>query len=67
MFLAWCDTKHQNVLIGPTSIRGLTNTEQGMTLSYTCDCGSHGQMVTGATTTQTVSGHTTPINRLTHR
>ena len=61
MFLAWCDTKNQNVLVGPTSIRGLTNLEQGMTLSYICDCGQLGVMLTGAATTQTVSGHATPI------
>ena len=61
MFLAWCDTKDQNVLIGPSYIQGLTNTEQGMTLSYICDCGELGQMVTGAATAQVVSGHTTPI------
>lgn len=60
MFLTWCDTQNQNVLIGPTQIQGLTNTEQGMTLSYICDCGELGQMVTGAATAQTVSGHTTP-------
>ncbi len=59
MFLAWCDTKNQNVLIGPSYIQGLTNTEQGMILSYICDCGELGQMVTGAATDQTVSGHTT--------
>ena len=59
MFVAWFDTKNQNVLIGPTSIQGLTNTEQGMTLSYICDCGELGQMVTGAATAQTVSGHAT--------
>ena len=59
MFLAWCDTKNQNVLIGPSYIQGLTNAEQGMILSYICDCGELGQMVTGAATAQTVSGHAT--------
>lgn len=59
MFLAWCDTKNQNVLIGPSYIQGLTNAEQGMTLSYICDCGELGQMVTGAATAPIVSGHTT--------
>jgi len=60
MFLAWCDTRNQNVLIGPSYIRGLTNTESGMILSYTCHCGQAGQMLTGAATVQTISGHTTP-------
>lgn len=59
MFLAWCDTKNQNVLIGPTSLQGLTNTDPGMTLSYICHCGQHGQMLT-TRTGKPISGHTTP-------
>jgi len=44
MFLAWCDARNQYVLIGPSYIRGLTNTGHGMSLSYICDCGQPGQM-----------------------
>lgn len=59
MFLAWCEAKKQNVLIGPTSLQGITNTEQGMILSYVCHCNERGQVVTGAATGQTVGRHTT--------
>jgi len=60
MFLAWCDTRSQNVLIGPSYIQGLTNTEHGMNLSYICDCGQNGQMITAPGGGETISGHTTP-------
>lgn len=59
MFLAWCDEKQRNVIIGPTYIRGLANTEHGITLSYVCDCGEPGQMVTKAGANRTLSGHAT--------
>jgi len=58
MFLAWCDARNQYVLIGPSYIRGLTNTGHGMSLSYICDCGQPGQMRTGTATRETITGHT---------
>jgi len=59
MFLAWCDERQRNVLIGPTYIRGLANTEHGMILNYVCDCGEPGQMVPGAGANKSLSGHAT--------
>lgn len=62
MFPAWCDTRIRSVLIGPTQIQGLSNTEQGMVLSYLCDCGAHGQMLTGSATGESISGHIAAIS-----
>ena len=59
MFLAWCDTKNQNVHRTYTHSRSHQHRTRDDP-SYECNCGELGQMATGAATAQIVSGHTTP-------
>ncbi len=57
MFRAWCDQWEQDVLIWPSSVEDVANTEGGIVLGYRCACGCHGQMLTGAASHGTVTGH----------
>ncbi len=68
MFRASCDTLEQDVLIWPTSIEDIANTDRGIVLTYKCACGSHGQMLSGAASHKTITGHTRPqaTNDLAH-
>jgi hypothetical protein len=60
MFRAWCDTWETDILVWPSNIENIANTDQGILLSYQCACGSHGQMLSGAASHRTVTGHTRP-------
>ena len=60
MFRAWCDTLEQDVLIWPTSIEDIANTDRGIVLTYKCACGNQGQMLSGAASHKTITGHTRP-------
>ena len=57
MFRAWCDKWEQDVLVWPTSIEDIANTDRGIVLTYKCACGNHGEMLTGAASHNTVTGH----------
>ena len=42
MFLVDCHQHGAPVLLGPRSIRALTNTSDGIVLQWTCHCGATG-------------------------
>jgi len=57
MFRAWCNKWERDVLVWPSHIEGMANTDRGIVLNYQCVCGNHGQMQTGAGSHKTLTGH----------
>jgi hypothetical protein len=57
MFRAWCDRLLRDVLIWPSSIENISNTDRGILLTYQCVCGNHGHLLTGAASTRQSAGH----------
>ncbi len=47
MFETYCPVHESNVLIFPSSIDELVNTERGIVVRYHCTCGHEGAFVTG--------------------
>lgn len=47
MFETYCPVHQSNVLIFPSSIDALVNTERGIVVRYHCTCGFEGAFVTG--------------------
>ncbi|MFC6286918.1 hypothetical protein ACFP3Q_06795 [Nocardioides sp. GCM10027113] len=47
MFDSHCTACDKRQLIFPSQISGLTNTDEGIVVSYTCWCGAEQAMVTG--------------------
>ncbi len=60
MFRAWCDTWGKDVLVWPSSVEDIGNTDHGIVLDYRCACGHHGQMLTGTASLTTTARHVTP-------
>jgi hypothetical protein len=48
MFDRHCSACDRTQLIFPSQISGLTNTDQGILVSYTCWCGAEQTWLTGA-------------------
>lgn len=48
MFLARCDYLGRDVLIWASDLHGITNTDQGMIVTYRCGCGRMAELLTGS-------------------
>jgi len=51
MFETYCPVHGSNVLIFPSSIDQLVNTDHGIEVRYHCTCGHHGVWLTGKNAT----------------
>jgi hypothetical protein len=57
VFLAQCDNLDRQVLIWPSDVLGIENTDHGMVVRYRCTCGGMAEMLTGARSPVRVSVH----------
>ncbi len=48
MFLARCDYLGRDTLIWASDLQGITNTDQGMVVTYRCVCGQIAEMLIGS-------------------
>jgi len=53
MFTAYCPKHQADVLLGNSSIRGLTNTDAGIIVLLECSCGERIAQLTGRTAART--------------
>ena len=47
MFIAYCPTHQANVLLSPRNIDALHNTDAGIEIEWTCQCGQRGTTISG--------------------
>ena len=57
MFHVWCDRLGKEVMIWPSFIDGIDNTDHGIVVRYQCLCGKTAEMLTGSRAAHELAVH----------